>query len=192
MGFIDILFIIIFVYAIWAGYRSGLVVELCGILGVILGVWAAYKFSDRIFDYFNVESGVARIVGYVMIVVAVLLLVAMLAKLVSKVLDFSGLGIVNRLLGSAASLVKVVIVVSMFVMVFDTLNRSTRWVGNQKIDESTFYKPILGFSGTVFPFLGNFRGIINDGMQTLKDEFENIDSSATNKVDSLMLKTKND
>ncbi|MFI3268658.1 MAG: CvpA family protein [Rikenellaceae bacterium] len=181
MSVFDIIFIIIFAIAIWLGFKKGLIVELCGIIGVILGIYISYNFSDYIFAKLNITDEITQLISYVLIVVAVLVLVYILAKAVSKLLNLTGLGLVNKVLGAIASLGKYVIITSMFLTVFNSLNNNLNWVGRSKIDESICYAPLLQVSETIFPFFRRYKSFFNTTTvgQLKKDVNESSEENTT-------------
>lgn len=174
MSIFDIILLIIFVISLYKGYKSGLILQLCGILGVIIGVWISYNFSEKIFAHFNITDGLPRIIGYVVIVVIALLLLILIGKLLSKVLDFSGLGIINRVLGSICSLIKVIFICAIFIMAFNAINRSTNWVGEKTLDKSQLYKPLLDLSDKVFPYLGDLNKYVSGELNELESKVKEI------------------
>lgn len=168
MNGFDIFFLIIFAYAVWQGYKKGLIVELCGIIGVILGIYVSYTFSDFIFAKFNINDETTQLISYVLIVIAVLVLVYILAKAVSKLLNLTGLGIINNFLGAVASFVKYVIVTSMFLSVFNSLNNDFHWIGRSSIDKSVCYEPLLKTSDTIFPFLSKYTSFFDETFSKIR------------------------
>lgn len=172
MNTFDIIFIVILSIALWQGYTKGLIIELCGIIGVILGIFIAYNFSDFIFSELNITSPVSKIGGYILIVIAILILIGLIARAISKLLDFSGLGVINKLLGAITSAIKYTIITSMFLMVFNSINNKYNWVEDSTINDSKAYTPILTVSNTVFPYLTNFTSFISTTVNLLQQNIE--------------------
>ena len=44
MNIIDILVCLVLVLCVWSGWKNGILVQLSGIVGIIVGTWAAYRF----------------------------------------------------------------------------------------------------------------------------------------------------
>ena len=100
---LDIIGIIILVAAFFRGYRKGVVVALCSLLGVVLGMLCALKLSGALGAYLMeqgwVTSAWAQIISYVLLFLGVMWLVRILARAVEGVLKAAMLGLVNRLAG---------------------------------------------------------------------------------------------
>ena len=100
---IDIIGIIILILSFFRGYRKGIVVALCSLLGVLLGMLAALKLSASLGAFLMekgwVTSAWAQIIAYVVLFIGVVILVRLLAKLVEGALKAAMLGLVNRLIG---------------------------------------------------------------------------------------------
>lgn len=185
MNTFDIIFLILFIISLYQGYKRGLIVELCGIVGIILGIYVAYNFSDFIFDSLGVESDSTKLISYVLIVIAVLIIIAIAARAVSKLLDFTGLGVINKLLGAVASFVKYVMVISMFIAVFNSLNNKFHWVGRSTIDQSKCYSSMITVSDTIFPFLKNFTSIVDTTVEFIQNGINDTIDITTTTIDTL-------
>jgi membrane protein required for colicin V production len=100
---IDILFLSMMAFAIFKGIRNGLIVAIFSILGWILGLFAAFKFSDAASAYLkhsiDVSPRTLYIISFILVFTLVVLTVNLGAKLVTKTMDFALLGWVNRLGG---------------------------------------------------------------------------------------------
>ena len=91
--------------------------------------------------------------GFVVVLLAVILLVAVAGRLVRKLFHFAGFGIPDIVLGIAVSVLKYMLVLSVLFSAFDSLNEDYTLVGPQTIEKSKSYKPVMRLSEAVFPFL---------------------------------------
>ncbi len=89
--------------AVFKGIRNGLIVAIFSIVGWILGIIAAFKFSDVAAGYLkglvSMSPRTLYIVSFVIVFLLVMLLVNLGAKLVEKTVELAFLGWINRLGG---------------------------------------------------------------------------------------------
>jgi membrane protein required for colicin V production len=100
---IDLLFAGFIILAVFNGIRKGLVVALFSLVGWILGLFAAFKFSDLAAEYLDdvisVSESTLSIISFVVVFAIVVLLVNLGAKIIEKTMELTLLGWVNRLGG---------------------------------------------------------------------------------------------
>lgn len=95
LSFIILLFI--------RGYMKGVIVAAFSLIGIILGIICALKFSHILALYFFhqgiITSGWAQVVSYLIIFIGIVLIVRMIAKALETLLRAVMLGVVNRIVG---------------------------------------------------------------------------------------------
>ena len=100
---IDLLFLGMMAIAVFKGLRNGLIVAIFSIVGWILGLIAAFKFSDVAARYLegtlHLSTRTLHIVSFVLVFLLVMLLVNLGAKLIEKTFQLALLGWANRLGG---------------------------------------------------------------------------------------------
>lgn len=181
MNWIDIVLGLVLLYALFAGFRKGLVVELCGILGLIIGAYLAYIFSERTGIWLDFPPEISWPLAFVLIMVVVLIAIMIIGRLVSKVLDLAGLGAINKLLGALASLIKVALIFSLLLTAFDNINKTTGWIKESTIQRSSLYQPVKSLSSLVFPYI-NFGTLEQLYKNTIKKHSEPDSSPEENKT----------
>lgn len=95
----------------------------------------------------------AAIVAFILTFIAVVVGITLLAKVFTKIADFSGLGLPNRLLGGLFGCIRMVMVLSVVLHFFVKINSSNTFAEKKTLDESVFYYPVLKVSNTIFPVL---------------------------------------
>ncbi len=108
MTVLDIILIAVLVWAVYSGAKKGFFVQLGGIVGIVLGIWLAFRFSGSVGEWLGIEGGIAWYVGFALIVLACILAIGILGWLAGKVFHLVGLGFLNRLGGVVLSLAKAV------------------------------------------------------------------------------------
>ena len=65
MNILDIILAIVLAFGAVQGFRKGIISQLCGIVGVLLGAWLAFKFGAKLGDWIGVELN--EVVAYVIV-----------------------------------------------------------------------------------------------------------------------------
>lgn len=101
--FIDMLFVCMMAIAIFKGIRNGLIVAIFSMVGWIVGLIAAFKFSDVAAGYLhgslNLSPRTLYMIAFLLVFILVMLLINLGAKLIEKTIELALLGWVNRLGG---------------------------------------------------------------------------------------------
>ena len=157
MSIIDIILLICFVPAVINGIRKGFISQVISIVSIIAGVWVSYEFStivaEWIGQYIQASENVLHLVAFALIMVGVFLLLALLARLIEKLVNFVMLGWLNKLLGVAFALIKSGLIIGLVIMAFNSLNNNFHLVNEQLLADSTLYTPLKDIAYTVFPYL---------------------------------------
>ena len=162
MNWIDIILIIPLLWAARVGYRDGVIAQLGGIAGVLLGVWLAFRFSTQVGVWLNLPEGIRREAAFLIIIIAVVVIVGLFGKLLGRLFDSVGLAIVNKFGGVLLALVKMSLMLSVLIMGFELVNNSTKWVERKTIESAILYEPIQKVSSAVFPYLIKLKNDVNE------------------------------
>lgn len=89
--------------AVFKGIKNGLIVAIFSIVGWILGIIAAFKFSDVAAEYLkgslDMSPRTLYILSFILVFLLVMLLVNLGAKVVEKTVELAFMGWINRLGG---------------------------------------------------------------------------------------------
>ena len=162
MNWIDIILIIPLLWAARVGYRDGVIAQLGGIAGVLLGVWLAFRFSTQVGVWLNLPEGIRSGAAFLIIIIAVVIIVGLFGKLLGRLFDSVGLAIVNKFGGVLLALVKMSLMLSVLIMGFELVNNSTKWVERKTIESAILYEPIQKVSSAVFPYLIKLKNDVNE------------------------------
>ena len=160
MATLDIILLICFIPGIIRGLSKGFLEQALSLGGIFLSVWAAFKFSTLVCGwlkpYLSLSETTLSVVAFALILVAVCLAVLIVAKLLTKVLEMSMLGWLDKILGLAFALVVNALLLGVFIILFDTLNLKFGFVKPEVLDASTVYTTLRDLSYLVFPYLKAF------------------------------------
>lgn len=169
---IDIIIILFIAYSAYRGYHNGLIVELCGVLGIIIGAYVAYRFCGQLAQHIDLPREVAQILAFVAILVVIIILVVIFGRLCSKLLSFSGLGVINGLFGMVASVFKTVVVFSLLALSFVSINNKTQWVEQSAINQSKAITKLLDVSHMLFPYIDFVEVYYEKFVESLEKKME--------------------
>ena len=145
MHVFDIIVGIPLAYAAYRGFRSGIVAQSCGLLGLVAGVWLASRYGEAAGLWMRVDPSAARVAGFVAIL--------LLGHLLKGLFRLAGLGPIDAVGGLLLGVVKMALILSLLLGAFETVNRSAGWVGEQSYARAVLYKPVREVSRWVFPYL---------------------------------------
>lgn len=138
MNIFDIIVGIVLVWSVFRGWKSGLLVQLSGIAGIILGTWVAFRFSDRIAQWLNMES-VPAWVTFAIVLVAVMAGVIVVCSMITRLLKAGGLALPFRILGAVFAFAKGLLILSLLLLALEWIGPWTdyrKWTINQRAEQS--------------------------------------------------------
>ena len=160
MATLDIILLICFIPGIIRGISKGFLEQALSLAGIVVSVWAAFKFSALVCTwlkpYLSLSETTLSVVAFALILVAVCLAVLIVAKLLTKVLEMSMLGWLDKILGLVFALVVNALLLGVFIILFDTLNLKFGFVKPEVLDGSVVYTTLRDFCYLVFPYLKAF------------------------------------
>jgi membrane protein required for colicin V production len=160
MATLDIILLICFIPGIIRGISKGFLEQALALAGVVLSVWAAFRFSTLVSTwlkpYLDVSETTLNVISFALILVAITLVVFLVAKLLTKVAELAMLGWLDKLLGLVFALAVNALVIGVFIIMFDTLNQKFGLVKPEVLDASVVYTTLRDLCYFVFPYLKAF------------------------------------
>lgn len=153
MNFLDIIIILPMLWALWSGWRNGIFIQVGIIAGLVVGIFLAYFIGDAVNSWLNVTNPVGKIVTYVALAGVALVAVVMVARFVSEALSFAGLGVLDNVGGSILSLVKMTIIVSVVLCLFQWINNKKEMISEATLEKSALYYPVMKVTSYAFPYM---------------------------------------
>lgn len=166
MNGFDIIAGIPLLYAAYRGARSGIVVQLCGIVGLLAGVYFAFRYGGRVGEWLHAGPEVSLAAGFVAVVLVVVLALAVLGRLVRGIFRFAGLGMFDAAGGVVFGVARMLLILSVLLCAFEAMNRTTGWVDADRYESAVLYRPLRATSDGLFPYL-----------QQMKERITNSDSN---------------
>lgn len=153
MNTIDLIVCLVLALAVWNGWRQGFVVQVCSLAGIVAGIWLAARYGATVGEWMRLDERFAAVGGFVTVLVAVILAVAVVARLLRKAFRFAGFGLPDIALGIGVSVLKYLLVLSVLFSAFDNLNGDYSLVEERTVTNAKSYRPVMHLSEAVFPFL---------------------------------------
>ncbi len=169
MSFLDIILGVILVVSLFKGIKNGLFLELASLLSLVLGIYIAIKFSDvaktilpTIVDW---NPKTIEIAAFFITFIVVIVLIWLIAKFLTKIADFAYLGIINKLGGGFFRLLKTVLILSIFLNLFEKINYDNFLAKKETMDSSIFFRPIQKTAGFIYPSIEKWYGDLKKGVK---------------------------
>lgn len=157
MNFIDLIILIPVVWFTYKGFTKGLIIELATLIALLLGIYLASRFSDLTADFLkekmDIKNQYLNIISFAITFIGVVILIMLFGKALEKVISAMLLSFVNKLAGAAFGLLKVVFVISVFILILGKFEVEEKMISPKLQDDSLLYKPVKKLAPAVFPFL---------------------------------------
>lgn len=161
MNTFDIIIASLLLFGFVRGLMKGLFVEVASLVALLGGVYGAMHFSfflgNRLKESVSWDEKYISLVAFAGTFVAILIIIVLLGKILTKIADFASLGILNKILGGVFGTLKIGLVLSVIFIFFGKINDTIPFVNKESLDKSILYKPVKKIAPTIFP------SIIKDG-----------------------------
>nr|WP_321245485.1 CvpA family protein [uncultured Psychroserpens sp.] len=175
MAIIDIILGALLLFGLIRGVMKGLFVEVASLGALVAGIYGAIHFSNFAAEFLDSrldwEEKYINIVAFAVTFVIIVLIIALAGKALTKLADFAALGILNKLLGGVFGALKIGLILSILLIVFDNMNNTIPFADKEDLEDSILYKPVKGLAPLIFP------SILNKGKED-SDDNSNTDSEA--------------
>ena len=158
MGTLDIILLLLFIPGVIRGLSKGFLEQATALVGVFMSAWLSFKFSSAVSPWIGqylptVSETALHVVAFAAILVAGLLATVLLAKLLTKVAEMVLLGWLDRALGLVGAVAVTALLLSLGIILFDTVNVKFALVQESILRDSVLYGPLKDFGYFVFPYL---------------------------------------
>ena len=155
MGVIDIVLGALILFGLVRGFMKGLFVEVASLVALIAGVYGAIHFSSFAAEFLQTKTEwteqTINITAFAVTFVIIVLAIGLAGKALTKLADFAALGIINKLTGGVFGALKIALILSVVLNVFDKLNNTITLLDDDTKQESVLYKPVKSLVPIIFP-----------------------------------------
>ena len=176
MNYLDIIIVLPLLYGLIKGFSNGLVKEITGLLGLIIGVYVAINFSSylhpRFSEFLGGHEQFVPIVAFTTLFVVSILVIRLLGYFLDKLTKVLALGIISKILGSIFGFFKIVVIFSFLLVViteYELINTKTQ-------KESVLLKPLQDVAAIITPEINKHKNTLLDKIEKntekVKEEIE--------------------
>ncbi len=157
--------LVISVFLLWSAYRGitkGFLIMAASLAALVLGVWGAIRFSDLtaafLVEQFGWSTRYLSLIAFAITFVGIVLIVHLLARGLDKLLKAVALGFLNRLAGLLFGVLKTAFIISILLVIVNSIDRRVPFIPEQHKENSLLYEPLSKFAPAIFPYL-NFEDV---------------------------------
>ena len=157
MSVIDIVLLGFLLLGLIRGFLKGFFVEIASLVALVAGVYGAIHFSNYPASFFedsvDWDEKYVNILAFTITFIVIVLAIALAGKALTKLADFAALGILNKLLGALFGGLKMALILSVLLNVFDKLNTTMSFWDEAQTEQTVLYKPVKSVVPLLFPFI---------------------------------------
>ncbi len=165
MAILDIILLCLFIPAIVRGLSKGFIEQVIALVSIVAGGYLAYTFAGQVQAWLSghvqlgdklvVSDSVLYVICFVLVVAVCVLVLNLVSKLFTSLLDKLSLGWINRLAGLVFGVFNTALIIGLVFTLFNNLNGQFFHLGTQWMDDSEIYHWIEWLCNAIFPFIKN-------------------------------------
>lgn len=161
MTLLDLFLLLPLIYGAWRGFKKGLIIEIFTLLAIIVGIYVAVHFSDKlshkIMENVGEEYSSTPAISFTLIFLAVGALIYFAGVALEKVIKAVNLSVMNRMFGLLFGLIKALYLLSIFLVTYESYDPNGKLIPLENRTASMLYSPIKYTSVKTIPFLSESR-----------------------------------
>lgn len=174
MNSVDIILGVILLLSFISGFKKGLFVTLTSLIGLIAGVYGAVYFSDYAGSYisrwFDWGEQATKWASFAVTFLAIVFVLNFLGKFLTKIADFTALGLLNKLLGGIFSTLQYAFILSVVFLFFNSSNFTGYMISEEKKENSIVYSYIEPIAPWILPTaIAKFKEIVPSSSENDKE-----------------------
>lgn len=162
MNYFDLIFAILLLWSAYQGITKGFLIMAASLAALVLGVWGAIRFSDLtaglLIEHLNLTSRYTALIAFAVTFTGIVIAVHLLARGLDKLVKAVALGFVNRLAGLAFAVLRTAFIISIVLVILNSIDRRAPFIPEEHKGNSLLYNPLSKLAPAIFPYL-NFEGI---------------------------------
>ena len=157
MNYLDIVFLVPLLFALYRGFKKGIIHMVASLAALVLGIIGAIKlrplFASMLDSLFDISPDYINVIAFSVAFVVIVVVVHLLAYVLERLIQAVALNFVNRLLGMGFGLLVTAFVISMILWPVNQINEEKQIIKPERIENSLLYRPLSAFAPAVFPYL---------------------------------------
>lgn len=156
MNYLDILLLIPIAWFAFKGFKNGFVLEIISLVSLVAGIYLAVNFSHFAVKAFNLSGKYSEIIAFAITFFAVVIGAYILGRSLDAILKKASLEGINRLAGLALGIVKIVLVCSVFIFLWNKIDPHEKIIKTETRDSSFLFRHIEKTASYIFPQLNKW------------------------------------
>ncbi len=153
MNWLDIVIILLLVYAVWEGWRQGVITQILGLAALALGIFLAWRSGAAIGGWLGMEGVVATVAGFVIVLVVVIVAVVLIGRLTRGLFRIVGLGVFDNILGVLFSMFKMLLIAGIILMLIGAADPHGKALKKETTHSSVMYRAAIKTTDFIFPYV---------------------------------------
>ena len=167
MNALDVILLAFLGFGLVRGFWRGFFVEIASLVALVAGVYGAFHFSNFAAEFLKEKvdwnENNINIAAFFVTLFLIILGISLAGKALTKIADFASLGLFNKLLGAFFGALKVAVILSTLLIVFEKMHRPIPFTTESDNTNSQLYQPIVSIIPLIFPsFSVNGKPIDDD------------------------------
>ena len=169
MNLLDWILLAILAMAAFTGFRRGFIIELASLVALVLGIWVAAHFSDRVSTLLGIDAANTAL-AFLATFLVVILVVHLLARFLTTLIDLAQLELPNKLAGVVFGVLRSVFTLSIALNLLVGYTEGAM-PPKELCAGSALYGPVRHVAPLVVPALGETKWV-KDAVDVVKREVE--------------------
>ncbi|RIA10971.1 membrane protein required for colicin V production [Flavobacteriaceae bacterium MAR_2010_72] len=166
MTILDIILLALLLFGLIRGFIKGFFVEVASLLALVAGVYGAIHFSNFAADFLMAKvdwnEKTVNITAFAITFIVIVMVIALAGKALTKLADFAALGLINKVLGAVFGTLKIAVILSVVLIIFDSMNKTLPFTDEETIEESMLYEPVKALVPTIFPIILEKKEVLEE------------------------------
>lgn len=145
MNYLDIIIAVILVAFGIGGWRKGVITQAATLLGLGLGLYGAFHFSDftadKLVQWIEINPKYLHIISFIVTFIVVAILVNILGRVIAKVVKSLNLGFIDKIGGFVFGVAEGVLICSLLVMLLNVFN--IKGIAKEETKEKSLLYPYV-------------------------------------------------
>lgn len=126
MNYIDIIIVVLLAIFGFGGLKKGLITEAATLLGLGIGLYGAFHFSDftadKLTQWVEINPKYLTVISFIVTFLVLAIVINFIGRLVKKMVQSIHLGFIDQLGGFVIGLAKGLLICSLLVLLLNTLD----------------------------------------------------------------------
>ncbi|PCJ87479.1 MAG: colicin V production protein [Flavobacteriales bacterium] len=157
MNYLDVVLAVPLIWGIYKGFSKGLIIEVASLLALALGIYGGLKFSGFAADWLTAHGEFNKryvpLASFAITFAVIVLGVYAFAKLLEKIVNIVSLKLINKLAGAVFGVLKIAVILSVLLLLFDTVDKKLELIPSETKTSSILYRPIKSLAPAILPML---------------------------------------